>query len=51
MSTDLDRLAERMQAIDEVSKLKARYCRYVDTKQWGKFRALFTDDPTPSPRD
>jgi hypothetical protein len=39
----------------EIQKLKAQYFRFLDTKQWGDFRALFTDDmklyiePTPLP--
>jgi hypothetical protein len=36
----LDELLAR-QAIQEV---KARYFRYIDTKQWDRFRDLFTDD-------
>lgn len=28
----------------EIQLLKARYLRYMDTKQWDKYRELFTDD-------
>ncbi|WP_370155716.1 nuclear transport factor 2 family protein [Ferrovibrio sp.] len=28
----------------EISRTKARYCRYVDTKQWSKIPSLFTTD-------
>lgn len=35
---------ERLIAIEDIKKLKARYCRYVDTKQDEKFEALFTED-------
>ncbi len=30
--------------IEQIKQLKARYCRYVDTKQWEHLRALFTPD-------
>jgi hypothetical protein len=30
--------------IEEIKQLKARYFRYVDTKQWEKLRTVFTDD-------
>ena len=30
--------------IEHIKQLKARYCRYVDTKQWEHLRALFTVD-------
>jgi hypothetical protein len=39
----MDRL-ERLEAIDEIRTLKARYFRLMDTKQWDGFAALFTDD-------
>lgn len=29
---------------EEIKKLKARYCRLLDTKAWADWRALFTDD-------
>ncbi|MFI9470052.1 nuclear transport factor 2 family protein [Streptomyces sp. NPDC052492] len=29
--------------IEEIKKLKARYCRFVDTRNWEGLRALFTD--------
>ena len=29
-----------------ICSLKARYCRYVDTKQWDAFATLFTADAT-----
>jgi len=32
-------------AFDQVRAAKARYCRYVDTKQWDAFGQLFTADP------
>lgn len=32
-------------AIDEVSRAKARYCRFVDTKQWDAFEKLFVAQP------
>ena len=30
--------------IEAIKQLKARYCRYLDTKQWDDWRKLFTDD-------
>jgi hypothetical protein len=30
--------------IEAIKRLKSRYCRYLDTKDWGAWRALFTDD-------
>lgn len=32
------------QDFTEIERLKARYFRFVDTKQWARLRALFTDD-------
>ena len=30
--------------IESIKQLKARYCRYLDTKDWASWRSLFTDD-------
>ena len=30
--------------IESIKQLKARYCRYLDTKDWDRWRDLFTDD-------
>jgi hypothetical protein len=30
--------------IESIKKLKARYCRYLDMKDWDKWRDVFTDD-------
>jgi hypothetical protein len=30
--------------LHELELLKARYCRFVDTKQWDAWRGLFADD-------
>lgn len=30
--------------LEHIKQLKARYCRFVDTKQWERLRALFTED-------
>lgn len=55
MSSDDRFLKER-----EIHKLKGRYCRYIDTKQWEYVRGLFLEDamfsgfgsaPTGSDRD
>jgi hypothetical protein len=31
-------------SFEQIAQLKARYCRYIDTKQWDKLPALFTAD-------
>jgi len=36
--------AERLWDIEQIRNLKARYFRFLDTKQWDAFGALFTDD-------
>lgn len=33
-----------LEEIDEIKQLKARYFRFFDTKQWDKWRELFTED-------
>jgi hypothetical protein len=30
--------------IEAIKQLKARYCRYLDTKDWDAWRGLFSDD-------
>jgi hypothetical protein len=30
--------------MESIKQLKARYCRYLDTKDWDRWRDLFTDD-------
>jgi hypothetical protein len=30
--------------IEAIKQLKARYCRYLDTKDWSAWREIFTDD-------
>lgn len=30
--------------IEAIKRLKSRYCRYLDTKDWTAWRTLFTDD-------
>src|SRR5271163_4832520 len=32
------------EAIEAIKQLKARYCRYLDTKDWAAWRSIFTDD-------
>jgi hypothetical protein len=39
----MDRL-DRIEAIEEIRNLKARYFRLIDTKQWDELRAVFTAD-------
>jgi hypothetical protein len=33
---------EKLQAVEEIRALKARYCRFLDTKDWDGFASLFT---------
>jgi hypothetical protein len=40
MPDDITRLLD----IESIKQLKARYCRYLDTKDWLAWRTLFTDD-------
>lgn len=35
---------ERLIALEAIRVLKARYCRYVDTKDWAGFASLFAPD-------
>jgi SnoaL-like domain len=37
-------LAERMRDVEEIKRLKARYFRLMDTKDWEGFRAIFLTD-------
>lgn len=37
-------ILEELQAIEEIKRLKARYCRFVDLNRREDLRALFTDD-------
>src|ERR1700745_1688846 len=30
--------------LEQLRQLKARYCRFLDTKDWAAWRALFADD-------
>lgn len=36
--------ATALLAIEAIKQLKARYCRYLDAKDWAAWRSLFTDD-------
>jgi uncharacterized protein (TIGR02246 family) len=36
----------RVDDVEAIKQLKARYCRLMDTKDWGGYRQLFTDDVT-----
>lgn len=39
-------MSDDLVAIERIKVLKSRYCRYLDTKQWDKWAALFSDDFT-----
>ena len=36
--------SEKLAAIEAIKVLKARYFRYMDTKQWDKLSTVFTSD-------
>jgi hypothetical protein len=40
---DGDKL-QRLVDLEEIKRLKARYCRYIDTKQFDALKTLFADD-------
>jgi hypothetical protein len=44
-------ICERLVAIDSIGRLKARYFRTLDTKDWGGFRDVFAEDATIGPID
>ena len=35
---------QQLAARQAIADVKARYCRYLDTKQWDEFAALFTEN-------
>ncbi len=35
---------EQLDAVEEIRRVKARYCRFIDTKRWADWGALFTAD-------
>ncbi|WP_417622336.1 nuclear transport factor 2 family protein [Parasphingorhabdus sp.] len=37
---------QNLQAIEDIRAVKARYCRFLDTKDWDGFTSLFTADAT-----
>ena len=36
--------ALRLMDLERIRRLKAQYCRYIDTKQWERLRAIFAPD-------
>ena len=38
------RNVEGLHEVEAIKQLKARYCRYLDTKDWDAWRAIFADD-------
>ncbi len=36
--------ATELREIEAIKQLKARYCRYLDSKDWAAWRAIFADD-------
>lgn len=37
-------VTDGLPAIESIKQLKARYCRYLDTKDWAAWRTIFADD-------
>lgn len=37
-------VVDTLTAIESIKQLKARYCRYLDTKDWAVWRTIFADD-------
>ena len=35
---------EQLDDLKAIQELKARYCRFMDTKQWDQWRTLFSED-------
>ena len=35
---------EDLYEVEAIKQLKARYCRYLDTKDWDTWRTIFADD-------
>lgn len=44
MPTMPSAIATSHQDLIDILRLRSRYCRYIDTKQWVRLRALFTAD-------
>jgi hypothetical protein len=42
--TGADRMLSQLWDIELIKRLKARYCRCVDERDWAGLRSLFTDD-------
>jgi hypothetical protein len=42
--TTLEQRIQRIEDLEEIKLLKARYCRFVDTKDWAGYRGLMVDD-------
>ena len=51
MTNDLERRIARLEAIEEIKQLKARYFRMMDTKDWEGFAAVFCDNVEIDVRD
>ena len=43
LDDQLDDIATLLE-IEAIKRLKARYCRYLDAKDWAAWRGIFTDD-------
>jgi hypothetical protein len=37
-------VSDRLEQIEAIKQLKARYCRAIDTKDWGLLASCYTDD-------
>ncbi len=47
MDSELERRIARLEAVEEIRRLKARYFRCVDLRAWEEFADLFTEDFMP----
>lgn len=47
MGADLEARIARLEAVEEIRRLKARYFRCVDRREWEEFADLFTEDFVP----
>jgi hypothetical protein len=42
-AVDFASLVDELKSREEIKELKAKYCRFVDTKQWDRLAALFDE--------
>lgn len=42
-TSDMNAVIDELKSREEIKELKAKYCRFVDTKQWERFADLFDE--------